>query len=172
MTVSGARSGAVEPARGAYMPSKKTVEVKKSATELREAGADQLATWLEQANENPGTVDVLSLIVGRMRSATTPEEIIAAQKLEKVPSLKDNVGETFTFRRVMLRPSTKYVNALGGYIFIDAVDDNGEQRVLQTGSGAPSSVLLTMQDQGLLPQRLRIDAYPASEGQRLELAIP
>lgn len=153
------------------MASKQVVPTK-SVTELRNEGSAQIAQWVEDAKENPGQTDVLSLIVGRMRQATTAEEIIAAQKLEKVPSLKDNVGKTYTFRRVVMRPSTKYANALGGYVFIDAIDDDGTQVVLQTGAGSAATTLLTLQDAGYLPYRLRVDAYPASEGQRLELAIP
>lgn len=154
------------------MAGKQVAAKTKNAIELRNEGSEQIAKWLEEANENPGTTDVLSLIVGRMRQAVTPEEIIAAQKLEKVPALKNVVGKTFTFRRVVMRPSTKYANALGGYVFIDAVNEDGEQVVLQTGAGSAATVLLTMQDQGHLPYKLRVDAYPASEGERLELAIP
>lgn len=100
-------------------------------------------------------------IARRIKSATTPEEILRAQTL---PAWRDRLGHVFLVQRFHLNAS----NVEGGssvYAVVEAVDtESGEQVVMSCGGTNVLMQLVKLLELGALPRELRLTGKRTAEG--------
>lgn len=88
----------------------------------------------------------------------TPQEILARTGGD-TPNISEFVGKTLTLASV-----TWNTGQHGDYVTVDAVDEEGEEFVFQTGAKAVVGKLKHLDKADALPIEVKVTSYPTSFG--------